>query len=1141
MEKKIQILRKRALPSDTSTLNIQERQLELDKLTKDDIISDVDAFALMETIKAPTIEPPTNNLLKLKYISYFLVPIVGSSKTHTYTKGFQSDFDTKIYDVNYKNYRYIEKYTNMQLVGVQIPTSINYNNVIKMSFHPDYRDLMLYGSYDLYAYDEFRFIGEYGPIGANDYKNEYMKFNIGKLNMIYFKSDDELNAFVDKYLDFIKQWLTYQHRQHAIFYDFLKPNYNINPISLIQHITKLNYIKDFEIFSKYVHNILNSDKSKYSNARLPVSAYSEPSALIFLKSCNLLNLYNNYVIYGVKHNRTDKLYQDLLDDKYAKIATYRFEINKNKYKFKNAFLNLLATEKYNKQYNKLKDKERKNILRSYDELKKYVKNDCRHIELRNDFDKDPQLFTELTTTYFQYNAQKLHQFDELIACSVCKFKDFCPHIVYLLLNELQKTINVFGQTNESNPNINCKICGVLLEHKLEVMDVIFNTDGSTRVNTIEDELATEIFIETTKLYGNTLNAKHYNKKTVVRRVAGQIHELIKNHSQKINRMRGVLDSDKQKLIQINIIVYIVVAFMRLTQANPGITFKKLETRGRPDIQQLLNHVMNVVFNYAKGLISTTINKQFIKSIVITAYKEIDRGNIVPEIEENGKLEDANGAIYTLSMMKMTWSSVARPIGHLKRAHTLTVDDLYKFKPGPYPKLDKSKYSINGLMKYNNEIYRILMRTTIDNIIAEVLDTSTGPDEDCVKISQNILYVIRDAIFDRAHSKFLYSSIKLTNSGVGDLSLLYDKKGKRLERESYTVKNIKSGKISKIKKSDISKLLQENKLKDYKVIFTSGSEKVREKENDLILRNIRTNALVATFYAKYLLECPISETHEFKRISKDKSPVCVKCKFSKHDIYEQNDLYKKKYFDKFLAAENRKAAKVDVLSIPKPRVTDTIKLIEKKISIDKNNIKLVELKTGGKDIIFLGANEGTTSLEEANLDRNYTSRMDILNGYMTTSVTYIYKVQNGDKQTIEEMQLKNNEIQNISKMKAISLIPIIKQISQFRYNRNYSNGINYLINELMKFILTVNNVSNKVAKYIVSSLLKKDKLQMKPDLVAYYAIDRDVDVNKEYVDSEDITWTEEVDSEDKETDPLGMQDIDLGDDYDLETIDGEIRE
>ena len=94
---------------------------------------------------------------------------------------------------------------------------------------------------------------------------------------------------------------------------------------------------------------------------------------------------------------------------------------------------------------------------------------------------------------------------------------------------------------------------------------------------------------------------------------------------------------------------------------------------------------------------------------------------------------------------------------------------------------------------------------------------------------------------------------------------------------------------------------------------------------------------------------------------------------------------------------------------------------------------------------------------------------------------------------------------------------------------------------MKFILAVNNVSNKVAKYIVSSLLKKDKLQMKPDLVAYYAIDRDVDVNKEYVDSEDITWTEEVDSEDKETDPLGMQDIDLGDDYDLETIDGEIRE
>lgn len=1136
MKKIIQIFRKRTSSSGTSTLNIQERQLELDKLTKEDIIDDIDSFAIMETLNAPTLEPPTNNLLKLKYISYFLVPIIDSSDTHTYTKGFQSDFDTKVYDINYKNYRYVKKYTNMQLVGVQIPTSINYNNAKRTSFHPSYRDLILYGAYDLYAYDEFRFIGEFGPPGDSDYKNGYMKFNAKK---IYFKSDDELNAFIAKYLDFIKQWLAYQHTQHSIFHDFLKPNYNINPVSLITHDIKHNHIKEFEVFSKYIYKILNSNKeiktsnNKYTNIQLPLSAYSESSALIFLKSNNLLNLYNNYVIYGIKNSRTDELYQNLLDDKYAKIAAHKFEINKNKYKFKNAFLDLLSIEKYDEQYHKLNEKKRKTILQSYEELKKYVKNNCKHIEVRNTFDKDPQLFTELTTTYFQYNAQKLHQANELIACSVCKYKDFCPHIIYLLLNELQKTLNVYGQTNECNPNINCKICGVLLEHKLEVMDVIFNSDGSTKVHTTENELETDIFIETTKLYGSTLNAKHYNKKTIVRRVANQIYPLIQVHSQKINRMRGILDSDKQKLIQVNIIVYIVVSFMRLTQANAGIKFNKLEIRERrkPDIQQLLNHSMNVVFNYAKGLISATINKQFIKSIVITAYKDITQGNIIPEIEANDKLENINGAFYTLSMMTSKHS--------VSKTSPLTVNKLRNFKSGAYPNLDKSTYSINGLLTYNNEIYRILMRKTISNIISEILDASgASVDDNCVKISQSILYTIRNSIFNRESSKFLYSSIRLTNSGIGNLSLLYNKKGGRIERNLFNIRNINTGKMIKINKSDVLKLLRENKLKDYKVIFTGGPG----KENDIILRNIRINALVAAFYAKYLLECPISGTHEFKkRSATDKSLVCAKCKFSKHDIYEQNILYKKKYFDKFLAGENRRAARIDVLSISKPHVKDTIKLIVKRISIDKNNIKLVELKTGCKNLLFLGANEGVSSLEEANLDKNYISRMDILNGYMTTSVIYIYKIKNGDKQTIEEMQLKNNEIQNISKSKVISLIPIIDQISQFRYNRNYSNGINYLINELMKFILVINDVSGKVAKYIVNSLVAKDKLQMKPDLVTYYAVDRDVDINTEYVDSEDITWTEEVDSEDKESDPLGMQDIDLGDDYDLETIDGELPE
>lgn len=538
----------------------------------------------------------------------------------------------------------------------------------------------------------------------------------------------------------------------------LLQNYNKNITKYINNDFINNYITKFNEFLTY-------KISDHYNNNIYFSFYNS----------DLLNLYENILIYSIDNKFVNNKIQSLINEKNNKIKILENQkiIDQNilinnqleyicKQKFPNLFNKnskdfLFINNKFN--INILPKKYKDIILLEYKKYNQYIKdylnNNCEHKDLIKRFNKafnKKYLYNELTKLIDYKKSEK----DSLYKCLLCSFNLICPHIVdyYNLLynknNESefriqQKILNNYMASAPINMIYYCKICGEELgksqdlEQNIEFKDNIRMNVEEYTDETLELIKYNVYYIVRTYISFSKINL-NITKKYITDYVIKLITFYINQVEKKIRKIKNYNEEHIQDLLNFNIIIFTYAALIFIMVKynfivfNTGILKAKKNIKGKYDFTNIIikksiggklsnKELMDLIktrFKESFDLIYTTNNILLTK---LNYIKNID--NIKQLLIKSYTLLKSNDEIEiqefnkdNLNNLLLNYSFIYKYLYNIQCIYPINIKKNDKFSL-PFFKLqnDIENYSNKSNIKFNeyNKILNLDISKNPDNL------------------------------------------------------------------------------------------------------------------------------------------------------------------------------------------------------------------------------------------------------------------------------------------------------------------------------------------------------------------------------------------------------------------------------------------
>jgi hypothetical protein len=252
-------------------------------------------------------------------------------------------------------------------------------------------------------------------------------------------------------------------------------------------------------------------------------------------------------------------------------------------------LNMLATNKYRKAYNKLSNDEKKKVDKDYMNKvafeKSMLNNNCHHIPIYRELNKerDKERIKKLLSALkkFMKMDKKSLTADEFIKCNVCKFDIICPHLVELSEGvDVKSIITKYGDGDEgSSSSYVCKVCGENIQRRREMEGQSMFVDGQFVMRTFKNDDLTDLvlnevnYILTTYFKMRHGGYKEFKQFSLL--LTDTLLDYIDSMEDIVRKAKTLTEEEKRSKLIMYISVY-TFAFLGIQFNKLGISFKEDE-------------------------------------------------------------------------------------------------------------------------------------------------------------------------------------------------------------------------------------------------------------------------------------------------------------------------------------------------------------------------------------------------------------------------------------------------------------------------------------------------------------------------------------------------------------------------------------
>lgn len=862
---------------------------------------------------------------------------------------------------------------------------------------------------------------------------------------------------------------------------------------------------------------LNNERPKYKPNSLTNKIAIEISKVLkvhlidvshttLLNSLYTHNLYPLYLAYKC-NNKSD--ISDLISE-YTKIVNIaKEELNikaiKNKEQLQSLKLNVLSVDHFNIPFTNLTDAKQKIILSMYDQNEK-----------KADIGKFyPMKVVSLLYSIDPIVRERaFKELTKIEADASVKLSVFvCQHILDLCAAHTEdsrtRVIRKYAVYDNSISTYFCEKCGEILYRVLDNSEIdknirIFAQD----VNLLERQ----IWGQTSYIVNKFVNIKiGYNVNEIIKSITKEVLPFIDAIDVKLHKIRSISEAKVNDMLAIYISVYVFVSILHISETYKGVIsiirkvkntkifepitdeissiyesnsdtvedssdiesdesvketdpIIKVDTSiDAPDVLGgLENSIKNDITNIIQivnsihnvQIVTTDISIDVIKSILITAYKQVSKLVIDKVEDQTVSLISAHlssDPIYQLITIIYKVNNPNKPGTIFSILNIADKDELLNIKSvfdnipletpdGKENSTEDSIYKQLFIQSYNLLVKYISSKIPKQGVpeAPELLELYTENIEE-LQWKRNAFIIIRTARYTKALP--MNKSYKFIRQAVG-LSYLYDSHGRRYKFNIFVMLNKKTKKIYNITTKEIQSMIGTPEY-DNSFLIDMKDENSNMLQSKVLLEG-SVKALdnifrLKAFYALYRFKCPMSFVHVFDNFK------CTKC----HLTYDQINTMDVKYFDKYNKVHGKQELHIPVkvefkiLRSSEKLITSSIGKISKLLSVDYS--RLYNLGMTEVSLNTIKTHSGATKIEANTIKDISDDRNMRLIDYYDSFVLFYAKVKN-------HVDFKyNGDVRKMIAKYTMADIDALLDTRQLDRNRRYQLSVEHYSYYILQFM------------------------------------------------------------------------------------------